>query len=63
MRGDERLGGDGHLVNRPICEVHEFLGMTGDEIGVAADVTGVRPGGCVSSFHRRRHRRIWNRTP
>jgi hypothetical protein len=26
--------------------------MAGDEIGVAADVTGVRSGGGVSGFHR-----------
>jgi hypothetical protein len=63
MRGDDRLRGHRHLVNRALCEVHEFLGMAGDEIGVAAHVTGVRSGGGVSGFHRRRHRRIWNRSP
>ena len=35
--------------------------MAGDEIGVAADVTGIGPDGRVSRFHRCRHRRIGNR--
>ena len=41
VRGDDRLCGDGHLVDRSIAEVHEFLGMAGDEIGVLAHVTGI----------------------
>ena len=61
VRGDDRLCGHGHLVNRSMSEVHELLGMTGDEIGVAADVARVGPRCRVSRFHRGRQRRIRNR--
>jgi hypothetical protein len=38
-------------MNGAMSEIHEFLGMAGNEIGVAADVTGVRRSGGVSSLH------------
>src|SRR6185437_3086967 len=41
VRGDDGLRGDGHFVNRSIGEVDELFGMTGDEVRVFADVTGV----------------------
>ena len=61
VRGHERLGRDGHFMDRAIREIHELLGMSRHEIPVAANVARVRTCSGIARLDGRRKCRIRNR--